>query len=301
MSKRPNSSWRTIRRPLWKLRAATILSKSARGSGSPVSTCAVMCASTSHSQHEVLHELARQLDGVPLDALQAGDAGQVDARQQLVQAMAELVEQRDDVVVREQRRLAADRRGEVAREVRDRMLHALVDAPAVDRVVHPRAALLAFARIEVEIELADDRARARRGCGRSAPSDATSARVGGLDLHAVDRLDHAEQPGEHALLGEVLLHLLLGERVAARLAAARTRSATSHGAEVGDAELVAREVGELGVVALGERRARARRDRAGTRAPRRACAPSWRRATPRRSSRSRGAALPRAAARGCAR
>ena len=33
----------------------------------------------------------------------------VDARQQVVQAVAELVEQRDHFVVREQRRLAADR------------------------------------------------------------------------------------------------------------------------------------------------------------------------------------------------
>ncbi len=38
--------------PLWKFLAASILSNSARGSGSPVSTCAVMWRSTSHSQQK---------------------------------------------------------------------------------------------------------------------------------------------------------------------------------------------------------------------------------------------------------
>jgi hypothetical protein len=38
--------------PLWKFLAASILSNSARGSGSPVSTWAVMCLSTSHSQQK---------------------------------------------------------------------------------------------------------------------------------------------------------------------------------------------------------------------------------------------------------
>ena len=38
--------------PLWKFFAASILSKSSRGSGAPVSTCAVIGASTSHSQQK---------------------------------------------------------------------------------------------------------------------------------------------------------------------------------------------------------------------------------------------------------
>ncbi len=52
MSNSENSIWRTVCRPAWKFFAAIILSNSARGSGSPVSTCAVMCASTSHSQQK---------------------------------------------------------------------------------------------------------------------------------------------------------------------------------------------------------------------------------------------------------
>ena len=52
MSSSANSTWRSVIRPLWKFFAAIILSNSARGSGSPVSTWAVMCLSTSHSQQK---------------------------------------------------------------------------------------------------------------------------------------------------------------------------------------------------------------------------------------------------------
>ena len=56
---------------------------------------------------EVLHELARQLDGVPRHAVDAGDARVIDARQHVMQAVTELVEQRQDFVVRQQRRARA--------------------------------------------------------------------------------------------------------------------------------------------------------------------------------------------------
>ena len=111
--------------PLWKFLAASILSNSARGSGSPVSTCAVMLLQHLPLPAEILHELARQLDRIPLDAVDAGDAEFVDARQQVVQAVAELVEQRQHLVVREQRRLAADRAGEIAGQVGHWRLHAV--------------------------------------------------------------------------------------------------------------------------------------------------------------------------------
>ena len=58
---------------------------------------------------EIFHELAGQLHRVPFDAVDAGDPEILDAREQVMQPVAELVEQRDDVVVREQRRLAAVR------------------------------------------------------------------------------------------------------------------------------------------------------------------------------------------------
>ena len=115
------------------------------------------------------------------------------SRQQLVQAVAEFVEDRDHLVVRERRRLAVDRRGQVAGEVGDRMLDVRARAPAVDRVVHPRAALLAFARVQVEIELADQRAVAIDDVEEAHASDATSAALRLADRDAVDRLDHAEE------------------------------------------------------------------------------------------------------------
>jgi hypothetical protein len=52
----------------------------------------------------VLHELAGQFDRVPGHAVDAGQARVVHAREHVVQAVAELVEQRHDIVVRELRR-----------------------------------------------------------------------------------------------------------------------------------------------------------------------------------------------------
>ena len=66
---------------------------------------------------EVLHELARQLDRVPRDAVHAGERRIVDFGQQMVQRVAELVEQRHDLAMREQRRGLAERRIEVADEI----------------------------------------------------------------------------------------------------------------------------------------------------------------------------------------
>ena len=159
MSNSANSSWRTNCMPLWKFFAASILSKSARGMRSPVSTWRVMWRDHVPFPAEVLHELAGQLDRVPLDAVDARHAELVDLREQLVQPVAELVEQRVHLAVREERGLAAHGRREVAGEEGDRRLHAPADAPAVDGVVHPRPAALALARVEVEVELADARAR----------------------------------------------------------------------------------------------------------------------------------------------
>jgi hypothetical protein len=73
---------------------------------------------------EILHELAGQLDRVPLDAVDAGDAELLDAGEQVVQAVAGLVEEGDHLVVGEQGRLVADGAREVAVEVGHRRLDA---------------------------------------------------------------------------------------------------------------------------------------------------------------------------------
>ena len=52
MSISENSIWRSVISPLWKFRAASMLSNSARGSAAPVSTWAVMRDSTAHSQQK---------------------------------------------------------------------------------------------------------------------------------------------------------------------------------------------------------------------------------------------------------
>ncbi len=68
----------------------------------------------------VFHELRGQFDRIPLDAVDAGNAQFLAARQQVVQAVAGFVEQGDHFVVGEGGRLAAHRAGEVAVQVGDR-------------------------------------------------------------------------------------------------------------------------------------------------------------------------------------
>jgi hypothetical protein len=82
----------------------------------------------------VLHELRGQFDGVPFDAMDAGNAQFVDLRQQVVQAVPGLVEEGDHFVVGEgcRSRLAvlfADWPGKIAVEIGDRFLDAVTARP----------------------------------------------------------------------------------------------------------------------------------------------------------------------------
>ena len=52
------------------------------------------------SPGEILHELARQLDRVPRNSVDAGDRRIGDLRQHVVQPVAEFVEHRHDIIVR---------------------------------------------------------------------------------------------------------------------------------------------------------------------------------------------------------
>ena len=81
MSISANSTWRSVCRPLWKFFAASMRSNSARGSGSPRVDVRGQALDDVPLPAEVLHELARQLDRVPFDAGDAGDAEVVDLRQ----------------------------------------------------------------------------------------------------------------------------------------------------------------------------------------------------------------------------
>ena len=123
------------------------------------------------------------------------------------------MKQRDHFVVREQRRFALDRCGEIAREIRHRMLYCALHAAAVDRIVHPRTAAFGFARVQIKIELADQRAafvaqieKPRIGM----PCFCVSRR----DTQSVQFFDHPKQSLEHFRFGKILFNLLIRERVA---------------------------------------------------------------------------------------
>ena len=109
----------------------------------------------------VFHELAGQLDRIPRHAVDAGDARIVDAREHVVQPVAELVKQGHDVIVGEERGTLVSRRQEVAHQVRDRQRGARRQALAADALIHPGAAALVGTRVGIQIEAAD-RLPARR-------------------------------------------------------------------------------------------------------------------------------------------
>ena len=176
----------------------------------------------------------------------------------------------------------------------DRPAHAL----AVDRIVHPRAALLALARVKVEIEFADEGALPIVD-GEKAHRRMPHRRLRFADAHAVDRFDHAEEPGQHLVFGKILAHFLFVERVPPRLQALRHERDVPR-RHLRKAKISAGERRQFGVIAFRER----------FRAPREVAqkcddfvrdpAPSSAPARPRRNCGNRAAAPPRAAARECA-
>lgn len=72
-----------------------------------------------------------------------------------MQAVAHFMEQRGDFAMPERGRHIATATAEVAHQIHQRRLHAVGGVAAVAAIVHPRAATLAFARVQVQIELAD--------------------------------------------------------------------------------------------------------------------------------------------------
>src|SRR5690606_29216373 len=130
---------------------------------------------------------------------------------------------------------------------------ALARRPAGHERAHPRAAALALARKEIDVETAelpvavgDPITAHRRMPDRRA--------LAGLHLHAVEPLDHAEEPAEHAIDREVRAQLLVVE-VEAGLAQLLGVVADVPGLHLGRAlplEL-APERDQLGVLLLEER------------------------------------------------
>ncbi len=125
---------------------------------------------------EVLHELAGQFDRVPFHAVDAGDARVIDFGEQMMQAVAEFVEQRGDFVMREQARAIRGRRRKIAGEVGDRQMRRVAVAETRTAYVHPRSATLAGARIQIDIAAGEDATVRRRARRRNARPDARRQR-----------------------------------------------------------------------------------------------------------------------------
>ena len=138
----------------------------------------------------------------------------IHAGEHVVQAVAELVKQGLDLVMGEQHWLAVHRGREIAGHVGDRDLGAFAGDHARLAGVHPGAAALVGACIQVEIELA-----AHRAVGIA---DLVELDVGVPDIHAVhlveahsvEPADHFKHAGDHPVLGEPGLDLLLGDGIA---------------------------------------------------------------------------------------
>ena len=97
----------------------------------------------------VLHDLRRQLDEIPSDAC-ARQAPHFHAAQQMMQEMAELVENRLDFAMGQQRRFAIHGRGQIAADQSE--VGAAGGGIAGDERVHPRPASLVFTREPVGVE-----------------------------------------------------------------------------------------------------------------------------------------------------
>ena len=160
----------------------------------------------------VLHELARQLDRIPLDVADARRESLLDRRQHVLEAVTELVKERVDLVEAHQRGPAPHRRRLIADEVRHRQPS---DAPP-DALVHPRpAALLGGPAVRIEVERGDGRA-ARVGDAEEAHVGMPDRRlaVGGGDAHAEQPTGEREQAVEDARQREVRAQRLVAVVVA---------------------------------------------------------------------------------------
>ncbi len=123
--------------------------------------------------------------------------------------MPEFVEQRHHVVVRQQAGPVAGGRHEVAHQESDRQDRLLAEARPAHALVHPRAAALLLARVDVRVEMAD---RLARGVLDTEEAD---VRVPGIhfaarrDADAEQLLGGVEQPRQHAIGREIGPQLLV--------------------------------------------------------------------------------------------
>lgn len=101
---------------------------------------------------EVFHQLAGQLDGVPLEAVCPSNRRTIDQSEQVVQAMTGLMQERDDVGVGQEGRARLVERREVADEIGNRRRAVGQPRPSLR---HPRPPALALARVQIEVQPRD--------------------------------------------------------------------------------------------------------------------------------------------------
>src|SRR5258708_17081701 len=125
-----------------------------------------------------------------------------------MQAVAEFVEQCQHLIVREERGTTPHRVRKIASEVGDRGLQLGAVTALGDRIVYPGAAALDVARVQVHIELPDERSRGIADLVE-AHVLVPARRVRGVDADAIERLGDTKEALDGDLLGEILLYLLL--------------------------------------------------------------------------------------------
>ena len=211
-------------RPLWKFFAASILSNSSRGSGAPVSTWRVMWRSTSHSQQKFSMNWLGSSTASHSTPLMPETPSSSTRVSRWCRPWPNSWNSVMHFVVREERGLAADTGAE---KLQVRYATGVCSAVALrrrrDRIVHPGAAALAF-----RARTGPDRT-GRRGRRRVAHVEKAHIRVPHRRLRRDGSVPDTafratlNSPPMHRVLGEVLLHLLFGERVALLPAASRRR------------------------------------------------------------------------------
>jgi len=121
------------------------------------------------------------------------------------------VEHRHDFGVRQERGLRADRRHEVADQVRDRQGCSVGEPLAADALVHPGAAALLRARVEIDVETAAARAV---GIENVVEADVWMIQIDAAalgDAHAIELFGDGEHAGEHARQRKIRAQLLFRE------------------------------------------------------------------------------------------
>ena len=171
---------------------------------------------------KIFHELAGQFNRIPFHTANPRDIAFIDLAEQVVQAVAKLMKQGGDIVMREQSGLgdaidfAALRK--VANQVRhgSLQLFCIRTQPAGAHIVHPSATALTASGAGVKVKLPD-----QFHAGRARTFNAVKAHIGipnrrriGANRDFKQGLDNFEQACQDFRESEILFDFLLAESVA---------------------------------------------------------------------------------------